>query len=105
MEFHDYKESYLQLRLKVKLVFQISTKGFFHFRLPPTRPITLHQKALFCFWLSVILIWVGVKSKRYILKWRDKWKAKKEGEDADEKGNDRRVTHLPAMNLNLDKMK
>ncbi|KAL9956833.1 hypothetical protein ACROYT_G038376 [Oculina patagonica] len=53
-------------------------------RLEPTRPITIHQKALFLFWLSIIFLCVTLKSKRYILKWRDKWKAKqKEEEEAD----------------------
>ena len=61
----------------------------FHFRLEPTRPITLHQKALFLFWLSIIFLWVTLKTKRYILKWRDKWKAKQmedEEKDLAEKG-------------------
>ena len=60
-----------------------------YFRLEPTRPITLHQKALFVFWLSIIVLWVMLKGKRYILKWRDKWRAKQmEDEEADlaEKG-------------------
>ena len=59
------------------------------FRLEPTRPITLHQKALFLLWLSIIFLWVTLKTKRYILKWRDKWKAKRmedEEKDLAEKG-------------------
>ncbi|XP_068760532.1 uncharacterized protein [Montipora capricornis] len=59
-------------------------------RLPPTRPTTIHQKALFVLWLSIVLIWVCLKSKRYYSKWRDKCKAGKETGDAEtaDKEND-----------------
>ena len=63
--------------------------NFLCYRLEPTRPITLHQKALFLLWLSIIFLWVTLKTKRYILKWRDKWKAKQmedEEKDLAEKG-------------------
>lgn len=71
------------------LIFNELIEFLFYFRLEPTRPITIHQKALFLFWLSIIFLCVTLKSKRYILKWRDKWKAKqKKEEEADlaEKG-------------------
>lgn len=59
-------------------------------RVEPTHPITIHQKALFCLWLSIIFLWVMLKTKRYILKWRDKRKANEEEDkeaEGDEKGS------------------
>lgn len=59
-------------------------------RVEPKRPITIHQKALFCLWLSIIFLWVMLKTKRYILKWRDKRKANEEEDkeaEGDEKGS------------------
>lgn len=34
---------------------------YFNFRLDPGKPITLAQKTLFTFWMSVIVIWLCIK--------------------------------------------
>ena len=49
----------------------------------PTRPITLHQKALFCFWISVIALWILLRAIRHFKKWRDKGESKPDGDTAE----------------------
>ena len=33
----------------------------FIFRLPPTKPITIHQKAMFTFWMSAAIFWLLIQ--------------------------------------------
>ncbi len=64
------------------------------FRLKPDRPITIHQKALFCSWMIIIFLCIVVKlSKiwRWILsKWRHK---EKSGENEDNVESQKQMEH------------
>ncbi|KAK3749972.1 hypothetical protein QZH41_008462 [Actinostola sp. cb2023] len=44
--------------------------------LAPTRPITLHQKALFCLWMIIITSWLTHLTLKLIRKWKTKRKMK-----------------------------
>lgn len=39
-----------------------------NFRLDPSAPVTLHQKALFTFWMSTIFLWTLLKFRKILMK-------------------------------------